>query len=109
MSKLAVWVNILSACNACAESVLPMLAESTGRLSVFSSVDNRFIGYTLRLEVRDRVDLWAELDLDDGVTPFLRAAAVLKKSPGGPIEILCVLATDLPRDAIHRLAYDMSN
>lgn len=100
---MKIWANILSACPQCAGETLPKLALSTRSVSVFSTVDNRFVGHTLRLEIRDAIDLWAELELDDNASRFRRAAAVLTRESPDSIQIVAVLATDLPRDAIRRL------
>lgn len=104
---MTVWVNILSACPECGPEALPDLARRMPPIgvAVYSSVEGRFIGHSLRAEVRDGVDLWAELELTEH-EPFQRAAAVLHKSPDKPVEIIAVMATNLSRDQIVRLTAD---
>ena len=99
---MTLWVNILSVCDECGASSLPDLAGRISQVEVFSTIEGRFIGHAVQAEVRDGVDLWAELELGEH-EPFQRAAAVLHQVPGESIEIIAIMATNLPRDAIVRL------
>lgn len=95
---MKLWINILSAGPQVPRSMLSRIAQGE-LVDVFSSVDKRVIGKVLRYEVRDDVDLWAEVDVEGST--FQRAAGVLDVRD---YKLKCILATNLNRDQIRSLS-----
>jgi hypothetical protein len=104
------WINILSASDALPASALPALATTSGQVPVYSTADQKEIGRALRYEVRNDVDLWAEVEICEGATKFARAAGVLKKSDDpGSFALVFVLATNLTREQLRNLNPSQGN
>jgi hypothetical protein len=98
------WINILSASDALPASALPALATTSGQVPVYSTADQKEIGRALRYEVRNDVDLWAEVEICEGATKFARAAGIVTSSNGREsFELVFVLATNLTRDQLLKL------
>lgn len=95
---MKVWVNIVSVCEQVPKEALLKLAQE-GPKPVYSSVGHKVIGRSLRYEIRDEVDLWAEIELEPEDANFKRVAGVMDTQ----FNLHAVLATDLPREAIRKL------
>lgn len=93
------WVNVASSGRELLPSDIQRLAAS-GEVEVFSTSSGKVIGKTLRYEVRDVEDLWAEVEVDD--LSFERAAAVVSRTEQGVV-LHAVMVTNLPREAIRSL------
>lgn len=101
---MRLWVNILSTSDAIRIDQITPLVKSK-LVPVFSTVDKRFIGKTLQYEIRNVVDLWAELELDSASTNFERAAGLVLLVDGLPT-LEGVIATNLPRDVLRKMKID---
>lgn len=102
------WVNIMSLSEDSPPEILEHFQNSPP-VQVFSSVDNRVIGKTIRYEIRNKIDLYAEFEIDDNASPFPRAAGLITKNPDESFSLRGVLATDLPREDIVSLGSKLDN
>jgi len=101
------WVNILSLSRDAKPELLEHFVKSD-TVDVFSSLDKKVIGKTIRYEVRDEVDLWAEIEVDDTAEPFQRAAGLIIKNPEG-YRLAGVLVTNMSREKIVELSGSLDN
>lgn len=98
--KQTTWINILSACEQVPQDVLPKIAQQGPKPIFLTTTEGpKIIGQALRYEVRDEVDLWAEVEIYDDCK-FKRAAGVLDHN----FNLQAVLATNLPREDIRKLS-----
>lgn len=98
---MMLWINILSLNDPKMVPHLESLSKSPS-VSVFSTEEGRVIGHTVRYEVRDAVDLWSEVELEDQSKPFERAAGVLAQQEDS-FKLMSVLATNMSRDEIRSM------
>jgi hypothetical protein len=98
---MKLWINILSGNDG-------LVAQQLGRLSksesvpVFSTIEKRVVGRTLTYEVRNEIDLWAEVEVEETAQPFERAAGLMVQQEDG-LKLLGVLGTNLSREEIRSL------
>jgi hypothetical protein len=85
-------------------ATLQRLAQTTGEVVIFSTVQGRNVGHAVRYEWRPPEDLWAECRLDDDAELSLaRAAAIIVAPVGQPTAIVAVFVTRLSPPAIAQL------
>lgn len=95
---MKVWVNIVSVCEQVPKEALLKLAQE-GPKPVYSSVGKKVIGRSLRYEIRNEVDLWAEIEVDPEDANFKRTAGIMDTQ----FNLHAVLATNLAREDIRKL------
>lgn len=95
------WINCLSGNDPKTASRLGALSKSPP-VDVYSTEDQRVVGHTIRYEIRNEIDLWAEIRIEDTAQRFKRAAGILA-SQEGEITLLAVLVTNLSREEIANL------
>jgi hypothetical protein len=94
------WLNCLSA----TPELLSVLDPQP--VAIFSTVDNRQVGRTIRYEVRNEIDLWALCEIDDTAQRFERAAGILAQGLRAGFQkpkLVSMLVTNLSRDELRNL------
>lgn len=99
LSPPTIWVNIISACNACPLEVLEELVEKLGPVPIGPELFGMTLGYELRGE-----DLYAEIRDVPGLERYARAAAITTRGPGGFIEVHGVVMTNASREELRGMA-----
>lgn len=98
-------INVASVGAQTTGSMLDAIARSTARVSVFSAMHGRELGFCERYW-RDGEDLWAEAQLVDDAPedfPGVHAEAVLAMR-GVEVLLCAVVLTTLPRGMLHQAA-----
>jgi hypothetical protein len=99
------WLNVasLNSYHDLDAATLESLAQTTGEVVVFSTVQGRNIGRAVRYEWRPPEDLWAECLLDDDAELSLTRAVAIIIAHGQPATMVAVFVTRLSRPAIAEL------
>lgn len=99
---MTLWVNCYSTNQCGVDASALRCSPGVPVFTMCLHPDARQVGTVLAFEVRDAVDLWAELEFYEPVPRFVRAYSLVAFEPGGT-RVVAVVVTNLTQAEIHGL------